>query len=314
MNLVDPSYTTFTPVGAFYASMRGTLIAGSEIDEPRSAIGSLTGEAADLLLHAHSDDDGSLVLAGKSGEFTVDPFDLDAVAEFLDGLLRPITLDITSMDHRTWVPLMMALANCGDEVRMSYARPDDYLRDSEARILRDSWPLSKGFGEVGSLPGLLNTSDLEMPGARFVGLLGFEGARLERIMLSEGIRNDMLIPVIPSPGFRVEYPSYTALSNSRVLELSKVSDRIYFASASCPFDTYFVLQDLNKKFSATLLAIAPVGTKPHAVGAVLWAMRNPASTKVIYDYPTRSEHRTRGVTTYCVYHLGAFLRDYPIPC
>ena len=53
------------------------------------------------------------------------------------------------------------------------------------------------------------------------------------------------------------------------------------------------------------MKIAMVGTKPHALGAVLFALTNPARAELIYDHPIRKPGRTGGSDRLLVYHVGA---------
>ena len=41
--------------------------------------------------------------------------------------------------------------------------------------------------------------------------------------------------------------------------------------------------------------IAPIGTKPHAIGAIVYAIKHPDKVEILYDNPKRTLHRTEGV-------------------
>ena len=49
--------------------------------------------------------------------------------------------------------------------------------------------------------------------------------------------------------------------------------------------------------------IAPIGTKPHALGAICYALRNPDTTEIMYDNPIRKPGRTAGIGQMHVYML-----------
>ena len=43
------------------------------------------------------------------------------------------------------------------------------------------------------------------------------------------------------------------------------------------------------------MIVAPIGTKPHAIGAILYAIKNPTKVELLYDNPKRSVQRTEGI-------------------
>mgnify|MGYP007065263690 FL=1 len=43
------------------------------------------------------------------------------------------------------------------------------------------------------------------------------------------------------------------------------------------------------------MIIAPIGTKPHVIGAILYAIKNPDRVELLYDNPKRTLHRTNGI-------------------
>jgi hypothetical protein len=80
-----------------------------------------------------------------------------------------------------------------------------------------------------------------------------------------------------------------------------------FARANCPFSLYYALEDVGEKFPKHLLKVAPIGTKPHALGAVLFALSNPDTTELVYDNPVRKAGRTSGRARMLVYAISEFL-------
>ena len=81
-----------------------------------------------------------------------------------------------------------------------------------------------------------------------------------------------------------------------------------FATANDPFSLYYLLQDIADENRDDLLKIAPIGTKPHALGAVLFAITNPQKVELVYDHPIRKAKRTQGFSRLLVYHVSTFLR------
>ena len=107
------------------------------------------------------------------------------------------------------------------------------------------------------------------------------------------------------PGFRPEYPFHTFLGNRIPLIQNGAWRNVRFAIANCPFSLFYVLQDIAADFPHDLLKIAPIGTKPHALGAVLFSLSSSKPVELVYDHPIRKSARTMGAARLLVYHVWA---------
>jgi hypothetical protein len=54
-----------------------------------------------------------------------------------------------------------------------------------------------------------------------------------------------------------------------------------------------------------VLKIATIGTKPHALGAVLFSLLSPRSIELVYDHPIRKASRTEGSARVLLYEVSA---------
>jgi hypothetical protein len=113
-------------------------------------------------------------------------------------------------------------------------------------------------------------------------------------------------PVVGVPGFRPEYPFYTFEGNQP--GLTTIWKDIRLAAANCPFELFAVLTELGERYGGAALKVAPIGTKPHAVGAILHALAYPDRVELIYDHPVRKPGRTEGEFRTLVYHASVFMR------
>ena len=55
---------------------------------------------------------------------------------------------------------------------------------------------------------------------------------------------------------------------------------------------------INKNSNDKQLVIAPIGTKPHSIGAIVFMVNSYYKNKkvgVIYDFPIKKENRTDGI-------------------
>lgn len=212
-------------------------------------------------------------------------------------------LDITGLPHHVWAPILRGLRTLGTPCSVLYAEPKDYRRSltpTQATI----FDLSERIRGIAPIPGFATLASTEDDDALFVPLLGFEGARLAFVLEAVQPKNDRICPIVGAPGFRAEYPFYTYLGNSVPLKESGAWSNVRFARADCPFSLYQVLNEVSDRWPGRKLGIAPIGTKPHALGAVLYCLDYPDTTELVYDHPVRKAARTAGTWRICLYDLG----------
>jgi hypothetical protein len=181
--------------------------------------------------------------------------------------------------------------------------PRDY-RKSEAPTEASIYDLSERVEGIAPLPGFVSLAVGDDESDLFVPLLGFEGARLAFALEAAQPDRRNICPVVGVPGFRLEYPFDTYFGNRAKLAETRAWQNVRFASANCPFALYQVLTELGQGKDRKRLRIATIGTKPHAVGAVLYYLDYPTATEVIYDHPVRKAQRTSGTARVCVYDLS----------
>lgn len=217
-------------------------------------------------------------------------------------------IDITGLDHKVWAPLVATCLRLDRELVAFYAEPDDYTKSPEP-LPGAIFDLSEKIRGIEPLPGFARVAPSLDEAGWFAPLLGFEGARLAHVMDQEDVDSRRTYPVIGFPGFRLEYPTYTYLGNREILGSGHIHRRVEYASASNPFEAFHALERILSRTNGARLRIAPIGTKPHALGAVLFAIEKPAAVELIYDHPVRSRGRTRGVRSLHLYEVSDFIRD-----
>lgn len=236
-------------------------------------------------------------------------FEAEEIQTFLSSLTGKIAIDLTSLENRVWAPLVRALIGLRADFIALYAEPDDYRKGD---LPGNVYDLSGGRG-IEPLPGFAQISRRRNDEGHFAPLLGFEGARLSHIYDQEEVEVSRSFPVIGSPGFRIEYPAITYVANQSMLELAHMHQRVELAQASCPFEAYGALQRIRERVGDHHLRVAPIGTKPHALGAILFAIANPAGTEIVYDHPKRTQGRTSGTRRVYVYEISEFLAARGVP-
>lgn len=212
-------------------------------------------------------------------------------------------LDITGLAHHVWAPLLRALLVTGSRLRVVYVEPASYRR-SPNPTEGELFELTERIAGIAPLPGFasLHGSDEDV---LFVPMLGFEGTRLAYAIEHVQPAGDRIIPLIGVPGFRPEYPFHTYLGNRPSLESTKAWKNARFARANCPFSALYVLEDIAQQWPDSAMKVAPIGTKPHALGAVLFYLLSARPVELVYDNPIRKSQRTTGSDRVSVYHVSS---------
>ncbi|WP_371417124.1 hypothetical protein [Granulicella sp. S156] len=226
--------------------------------------------------------------------------------EFWRAFGRPKAyLDITGLDHQVWAPLMKSGMSIGLQLRGVYLEPETY-RFSPLPREGDIFDLSEKIRGLSPLPGFASLAEADNEeDVSFVALLGFEGIRLKYCVEAMEPPRGKIIPVIGVPGFKAEYPFYTYDGNRPILDETGAWANAQFTRANCPFSVFYLLQDIASMHARDIIKIALIGTKPHALGAVLFSLLTPRSVELIYDHPIRKASRTEGIGRVLLYDLSA---------
>lgn len=226
--------------------------------------------------------------------------------EFWRNFQRPrVYLDITGLQHHVWAPLLRAAIGAGVETTVVYVEPSNYTF-SPAPTEGEIFDLSEQITGIGPLPGFVSLKELPDDNQCFVPLLGFEGIRLAYVLEHVQPPGDRIVPIIGLPGFRAEYAFHAYHGNKNPLLETKCWKNARFAAANCPFSVYWLLEELIGRYA--FVKVAPIGTKPHALGAVLYAIGHPGEVELVYDHPIRKRERTHGVQRLLAYHVSEFIR------
>jgi hypothetical protein len=215
---------------------------------------------------------------------------------------RGLYLDITGLPHHIWAPLVRAARVANLVTRIVYVEPGGY-KYSRTPTEADIFDLSEETRGVSPLPGFANLLRVDDSNALFVPLLGFEGARFAHLLEQVQPDRENIYPIIGVPGFRVMYPFFTYQGNRNPLLSTRAWHNARYARANCPFSLYYTLAEISRLMPGHFLRIAPIGTKPHALGAVLYALDNPLTTELVYDHPVRKAKRTEGTARVCLYDI-----------
>lgn len=228
------------------------------------------------------------------------------LASLWDGLSHDATIyiDLTGLTHAVWAGLLKSAILQKRKVFVVYVEPDQYARSS-APVEGQIYDLSSRIQGIMPLAGYAVLSPKDNVDFTFVPLLGFEGTRLRHVIEQVQPGYDRITPVIGSPGFKPWYVFETYLGNRAALVETEAWQAVRYAPANCPFSCFYLLQEIAAASNSGSLKIALVGTKPHALGAVLFALTSRSPTELVYDHPIRKSGRTDGLARLHVYHASA---------
>jgi hypothetical protein len=215
-----------------------------------------------------------------------------------------VTIDITGMPHNTWAPLVKVCSEIFDVVKVIYVEPHRYKKSKYPRE-GDVFDLRDRIEGIQAIPLFTNFQRVE--DFIVVPLLGFEGARLQYLLEELAAGDGNVYPIIGVPGFRPEYPFFAYLGNAVPLQKANRWQNVRHASANDPFDAFYEIRDLRESRPDIHFKIGMVGTKPHALGAVLCAMVFQNSVELVYDQVVRKRDRSSGIGKIHIYHVGEFL-------
>lgn len=231
-----------------------------------------------------------------------------AISRFLEAFdYRAVYLDITGLPHHVWAPLLKGIRSRAESAFCVYVEPGDY-RFSATPTEATIFDLSEKIEGIGPLPGFVSLSSVDDDDQLFVPLLGFEGPRFAFMLEDVQPKRRNIFPIVGVPGFRPEYPFYTFVGNRIKLEETKAWQNVRFATANCPFSLYYVLDELSRNNPSHRMVVAPIGTKPHALGAILYYLDHTRTTEILYDHPVRKRERTIGTSRVCLYDLSLLAR------
>lgn len=276
-------------------------------EERSEHINSWSGTTSNVQAIKVTNQESTVVQTDVPGWETLSLRSSSSIEAFLSSLsAKQIYLDITGLNHHVWAPLVKVAIERRISLKVVYVEPLDYTPNASPRK-GEIFDLSERISGISPIPLFTSLAEVEEDNLCFIPLLGFEGARLRYMLEEVEPPGRKIVPIIGVPGFRLEYPFHAYLGNQPVLEETEVWKNSRYARANCPFSLFYVLEDVLKDYPSEHVKIAPIGTKPHALGAVLLAIAAQSrSVELVYDHPKRKPKRTSGVLRLLQYSVSDF--------
>jgi len=185
-----------------------------------------------------------------------------------------------------------------------YNEPGDYNRPNAKQVmLRRAFELTDEVDHFTPIPGNLFFIRGSQS-VQIVCLAGFEGQRLARLLEQTGIPPSKCSVVFGVPAFQPGWEMDAFANNVRILREGNLEQRVLFGGAENPQAAYEAISQVYKTLAPMeRLVIAPIGTKPHGIGAALFACEHD-DVAVVYDHPMRKGGRSRRTGTWHVFEVS----------
>jgi hypothetical protein len=187
------------------------------------------------------------------------------------------------------------------DLSIIYAEPADYRSPERQRPLtRRDFELTDEVQNFAAVPGatLLLRNDDAAHGAF---LVGYEGQRLEQLLDQTNISSARCHVIFGVPAFQPGWEMNSFANNLPVLLDHSIRSLLY-AGAQNPVAAYRALEEVWKTTSGSRLLIGPIGTKPHGIGAALFACEHNG-VGLVYDHPVRKGGRTSDIASWHLYDV-----------
>jgi hypothetical protein len=194
-------------------------------------------------------------------------------------------------------------------VDVLYVEPTEYAGRTEGRrsllLTRREFDLSEKVSGYRGIPGaaVLLTDRTSYRGVFF---LGFEERRLDVAFEAfQMIRADHCDVVFGVPAYEPGWEMDAFANNVRVIGERRIRGEVHFCAAQSASSAEDILGQVFAGLEAReRLFVAPIGTKPHGIGAAVFAASHPG-VGILYDHPTRRRWRSAGVRKWHCYRVLA---------
>lgn len=220
-----------------------------------------------------------------------------------------VYIDVTGMNVRISAALLLRLTSMGVETHVVYTEPKKYLSEQFHKEGEDhEWA-----GEIDDIVPLPGFSNIANPSDEFIFcvFLGFEGGRFAHMLHEMQPVEDLTIPVFGMPGFKIEYPYNAYWSNRKGLKETESAANVKYASANSIVDAYMLLNRILKEGKNMKMIVAPIGTKPHTIASIAFAITHFENVEIAYDNPKRTEPRAEGVGLILDCNMTKLLSENP---
>lgn len=171
------------------------------------------------------------------------------------------------------------------KVVVYYTEPEHYNLDN----LFDFNAL-EGEIDIKAIPGFEGKTAQENELQRMIFyILGFEMNYLNKLIPQE-INPDGIVPINGFPSYFPKYKDISLINNN--VNYHEMDIQMVFAEANNPFETFNQISLLKNRHANYCIDIIPTGTKPMALGACLFALKNGNNDiRILFPFPSEYKNQ-----------------------
>ena len=215
-----------------------------------------------------------------------------------------IIIDITSLSVQAIFILLLELKNVASSLKLfaTYVTPKAYNVGAKTSSI-PNYILSQKVSTIKAIPGF--TREYDQDKAVLFVTLGFEGGRFSQIQ--QYFENDNNIrPILPLPSYHAGWHDIALKGNIDIIHETHSTAVLERFPAIDPFRLFAYLQQWHDDNPNRNMVVAPIGTKPHALGVALLTVTN-SDVVVVFDHPIPKPNRSLNVDKIWCYCLTGLI-------
>lgn len=218
---------------------------------------------------------------------------------------KKVLFETTTMGFTEILLLTKQLLHSNEfiEIDYLYLEPKSYAREqSDILISNRDFSLTDEVEGYFAVPGYASLFRNNL--TKTVFLLGYEGQRLEMAIEQQNVIPDECFYIFGVPAFKPGWEMNSFANNVKVLkDRNQYMSNVLYAGANNPFSVYECLDEIYSSLNnGEKLHICPIGTKPHAIGALIYCCFNN-NISLMFDYPKKKEGRSLDSSRIHIYKL-----------
>jgi len=215
-----------------------------------------------------------------------------------------IVLEMTSLGVVELLLLLQALHNLScSSVDVVYVQPAEYPRQYIEFTERHLFNLSDAYRGFRGIPGhslAIENSD------KLVVLCGFDAERVGRVFEDLDFRGKNCQLIFGVPPYVIGYDMHAYANHINLIDKYQISREFYYCGAANPLAVYEKIDCIYHGLEENQkLFIFPCGTKPMALGACLFKVKNnqPNNVGFLYDHPIKNSGKSKSSSNWYKYHI-----------
>lgn len=280
----------------------GLGIVGPAIDDRgTAALDFVAQNSVEQLESIYDPDTFTITLGG--GKFLAE--ESDGIAQKING--QTVVLEATTLGFSEIYILLRSLKEAGAvKVTLLYLEPSAYARPRKPNVVHPrDFEISKTVPGYKGIPGatLVTTTRTNQ---RAIFFLGYEERRLDAALEAQQASPQNTMVAFGVPAYSAGWEMNAFANNARVLQDNNIRGDVHFCGADDPWGAFQILQqvfDSLDRVNGERLIIGPIGTKPHGIGAALFAAVNRDHVGILYDHPKRSDNRTKSIRAWHLFEV-----------